>query len=82
MKRTYNLSSETVAAVKRLVEERGAASSQDAFVERAIRELIRQLQDLEDARLWRRAARDEQLQGELKHIETEFRNEDYNAWQQ
>jgi hypothetical protein len=56
IKRTYNLSSDTVAAVKRLVEEEHRAPSQDALVEQAIREYARLLQDAADAALWAQAA--------------------------
>ena len=49
IKRTYNLSQETVAAVKRLAEIEHVAATQDAVVEWAVAELSRQLRDVRDA---------------------------------
>jgi len=51
-KRTYNLSPETVATIKRLAEIQHIAATQDAVVEHAVAELTRQLRDIQDAHLW------------------------------
>ena len=80
-KRTYNLSIEAVAAVKRLVEERHLASSQDALVERAIAELDRWVRDSDDARLWQQAADDVEFQAEAAELDVEFAADDLQAWE-
>ena len=49
IKRTYNLSPETVATVKRLADVEHVAATQDAVVEYAIAEISRQLRDAQDA---------------------------------
>ena len=75
-KRTYNLSSEAVAMVKSLVEDKRAAPSQDALVERAIRLFERQQRDLEDARRWAAAAAEPGFVQEQEQIAAEFLTED------
>ena len=81
IKRTYNLSAETVAAVKRLVEIERVAPTQDAVVERAVAELSRQVRDAHDARQWGEAARDEALQQELLLIDAGLPAADLAAWE-
>jgi hypothetical protein len=71
-KRTYNLSEQTVATVKRLVEELHLARSQDALVEQAIAEYARRARDVEEARLWEQAATDSEFQAEIRELEAEF----------
>ena len=80
MKRTYNISPEAVATVKRLVEERHLAPSQDALVEQAIAELARCVRDADDARLWQQAAYDTEFQAEAQQIDVEFSRDDLQAW--
>jgi hypothetical protein len=62
-KRTYTISTEAVATVKRLLEELRLAPSQDALVEQAIVEFARRARDEEHARLWEQAASDPEFQG-------------------
>jgi hypothetical protein len=80
-KRTYNISPEAIATVKRLVEERHMAPSQDALVEQAIAELARRVRDDDDARLWQQAAGDSEFQVEADLIETAFPADDLEAWE-
>jgi hypothetical protein len=80
-KRTYNISSEAVATVKRLVEERHLAPSQDALVERAIAELARRVCDADDARLWQEAGADAGFQAEADQVDAEFSSDDLRAWE-
>jgi hypothetical protein len=80
-KRTYNISREAVAVVKRLVEERHLAPSQDALVEQAITELARRIRDADDARLWQGAANDADFQAEARQIDAEFGGDDLHAWE-
>jgi hypothetical protein len=80
-KRTYNISTEAVETVKRLVEEQHLASSQDALVEQAINELARRVQDAADARLWQEAAGDGEFQTEALQIDAEFAADDAQAWE-
>jgi hypothetical protein len=79
-KRTYNISTEAVATVKRLVEERHIAPSQDALVEQAIAELARRVRDADDARLWEQAATDLEYQAETGRLDAEFGVDDRHAW--
>jgi signal transduction histidine kinase len=79
-KRTYNISSEAVATVKRLVEELHVAPSQDALVEQAIAELARQVRDAEEARLWEQAAADPEFQAEMRELDEGFAGDDPEVW--
>jgi len=79
-KRTYNLSPNAVATVKRLVEERHIAASQDALVEQAITELARRVRDADDARLWEQAATDPEFQAEMTKLNSEFLQDGRRAW--
>ena len=78
-KRTYNLSAETVALAKRLVEEH-AAPSQDALVEQAIVEFAHRLQDAKEAKQWAQAASDPDFQAESADIDWLYAREDTDAW--
>lgn len=80
-KRTYNLSPEVVATVRRLVEEEHAAPSQDALVERAVRLYERQLRDQEEASSWQRAALDPAFRAEQERIWREFEGDDRLAFE-
>jgi hypothetical protein len=80
-KRTYNISQEAVATVKRLVEERHLAPSQDALVEQAIAELARRVRDADDARLWQEAGADAEFLAEAHQLDAEFTEDDLRAWE-
>lgn len=80
VKRTYKLSADTVATVKRLVEEKHVAASQDALVEDAINEYVGILRDAEEARQWSRAADDPIFQAECDSIDVAFASDDAQAW--
>ena len=79
-KRTDNISSEAVATVRRLVEERHVAPTQDALIERAIGELARRRRDADDARLWQQAAGDLEFIEDARTIDNEFVPDDVRAW--
>lgn len=81
IKRTYNLSPETIATVKRLVEVEHLESTQDALVERAIAELNRLVRDAHDARLWSEAAEDEAFRTELRQIDEDLPPDDLAKWE-
>ena len=81
IKRTYNLSPETVATVKRLAEIDRVAATQDAVVEHAVAELSRQLCDLQDAQRWSEAPGDDGLQQELRQIEADWPSADVAPWE-
>lgn len=68
VKRTYNLAEGTVRAVRELAD-RGYATSQDALVERAVRELAWRIQDEEESRLWEAAGKDPAFIAEMEAIE-------------
>jgi hypothetical protein len=80
VKRTYNLSPDTVATVKRLVEVDHLAPSQDALVEQAISALDRLVRDARDARLWSQAAADPHFLAEIEH--GGFSAEDLARWEE
>jgi hypothetical protein len=80
VKRTYNLSAETVKKIRDLVEKRQVAPSQDALVEMALRDFFRALQDAEEARLWSAAASDPDLLAETALLEAEFKTADLETW--
>lgn len=80
-KRTYNISEEAIETVKRLVEERHLAPSQDALVERAIADYARRVRDDDDARLWETAGSDAQFQSEVEELDVEFAQDDIRAWE-
>jgi hypothetical protein len=79
-KRTYNISADVVTTVKQLIEEQHEAPSQDALVEQAVIELARCLRDVDDARLWQKAAADADFQAEAKALDNEFAADDDEAW--
>ncbi len=81
VKRTYNISADVVALVKRGVEDLHAAPSQDAFVEEAITAYARKLRDARDAQLWRQAADDPDYQAELRALNALFIDDDRDAWE-
>ena len=58
VKRTYNLSAESVRRVRELASEYGVADTQDAVVELAIDQLYRAKRDEEEAVSWAAAAQD------------------------
>jgi hypothetical protein len=81
VKRTYNLSPDTIATVKRLVEVDHVAATQDALVEHAIEELDRIIRDAHEARLWSEMARDAEFQAELVQIDRALPSDDPARWE-
>jgi hypothetical protein len=79
VKRTYNLRPATVATVRELVEAR-VAPTQDALVERAVRDLAREFRDELHSRLWAQAAQDPEFQAEMQEIWDGLAAEDLAAW--
>jgi len=79
VKRTYNLRPETVETVRRLVEA-DVAPTQDALVERAVRDLARAVRDVAHTALWARAGQDPELQAELREIWDGLAADDRAAW--
>src|SRR5437660_1778197 len=77
---TYNLSPEMVATVKELLEKHHVASSQDALVEQAIQEPARRIRDVDEARLWALASRDEEFESESEALADLFAEDDRDAW--
>ncbi len=72
IKRTYNLSPESIEQVRRLVREAGLADSQDGIVELAIERLYREVRDRDEASSWLRAAHDEAFQSEVREIDAAY----------
>lgn len=79
VKRTYNLSAETVASVRELAA-RYVATSQDAVVDLAVERLARDVRDREHAAAWAAAATDPEFTAEQEAIEAEFDAADREAW--
>jgi hypothetical protein len=80
VKRTYNLRPRTVATVKQLAESR-VAPSQDAVVDRAVRDMARRVRDLDHTRQWEEAAQDPSFRAEIRQLWYEFEGEDRAAWE-
>lgn len=80
VRRTYNLSPEVVAAVKRMVDEGKVAPSQDALVERALRRYARLVRDRAHTARWAEASSDPTFRAETEDLLTEFESEDRAAW--
>jgi len=80
VKRTYNLSEATVAAVRELVEKEHVASSQDALVEMALADFFMALRYREEARRFEEARHDPEIASELALLEQEFRSADREIW--
>lgn len=80
-KRTYNISPEAIATVKRLVEQRHLAPSQDALIEQAIADFARRVRDVDDAQLWEVAGADSQFQAEMETLDVEFIRDDLRSWE-
>jgi hypothetical protein len=72
VKRTYNLSPETVRRVRELAEGYGAATSQDGVVELAIERLYRDVVDREESERWSRAADDPDFRQEMSDIDRAY----------
>jgi hypothetical protein len=81
VKRTYNLRPETVDTVRQLVDAR-LAPTQDALVERAVRDLARGFRDEQHTRLWARAGQDPAFQAEMQEIWDGLSADDRRAWDQ
>lgn len=65
--------------VRRLVEAQ-VAPTQDALVERAVRDLARQFRDEVHTRLWAQAGRDPEFQAEMQEIWDGLAADDRLAW--
>jgi len=80
VKRTYNLSPETVRRVREMAEHYRLAASQDGVVELAIDELERRLRDQRDAEAWAAAAIDPAFSAEAGELEAGYRSADRETW--
>jgi hypothetical protein len=79
-KRTYNLSTDIVDTVRRLVEEQGLAPSQDTLVEWALTDFFMAVRHAEEARQFADAATDPEIVAELALLEAEFATADRETW--
>ena len=80
VKRTYNLSEETVKRVREMAERYAVASSQDAVIELAVDELERRLRDDREADAWASAATDRAFVSESRGLEAAYRTADRETW--
>ena len=72
IKRTYNLSPESIEQVRRLAGEAGLADSQDGIVELAIERLYREVRDRDESSIWSRAAHDAAFQSEVRELDAVY----------
>jgi hypothetical protein len=79
MKRAYNLDEAIIRAVAQALKH-GAATSEDAFVEKALKRELRRLRDLHDEAAWAVAANDPEFQREMRELEREFAAADLETW--
>jgi hypothetical protein len=80
VKRTYNLSPETVRRVREMAERYGVAASQDGVVELAVDELERGLREQREADAWAAAAIDPAFTAEAGDLEAGYRSADRETW--
>jgi hypothetical protein len=78
VKRTYNLSTETIRRVRELASEYGVADSQDRVVELAVERFYGQQRATEEAALWAEAADDDAFQREVAFIREAY--DDRDVW--
>ena len=81
-KRTYRLSNESIATVKRLAEVDHVAETQDGVVDRAIQELDRSIRDSREAQLWAKAATDQGFLAEAALIDSSYAPDEKQAWEE
>ena len=72
IKRTYNLSPETLRRVRELSGEYGLAKSQDAVVELAVERLYSAKREAEEAERWAAAARDPAFLAEMQAVASDL----------
>jgi hypothetical protein len=72
IKRTYNLSPESVEQVRRLAGEAGLANSQDGIIELAIERLYREVRNRDEAAAWTSAAHDQAFQSEVRELDAVY----------
>jgi hypothetical protein len=75
LKRTYNLSEETVRRVRELAGKYGTAGTQDAVVEMAVDLLFAEVRDREEASLWAASIQDPGFRSEMAGLASEFGDE-------
>ena len=80
IKRTYNLSAETVHRVRDLAGRVDTAPSQDGVVELAVERLYQDVRDRDEAGLWAAASEDPEFRSEMQAIASEYR--DKESWPQ
>ena len=78
VKRTYNLSAETVRRVRELASDYSVADSQDRVVELAIDRLYGEQRDQEEAARWTAASTDPDFRTEIASIRVVV--DDQDAW--
>jgi hypothetical protein len=74
VKRTYNLSAESIRRVRELASEYGVAETQDAVVELAIDQLYLEKRDAEEAARWTAASQDPDFRREMASVAGEMRD--------
>ncbi len=75
VKRTYNLSPESVRRVRELASDYGVAETQDAVVELAIDQLYLEKRDAEEAAQWAAAAQDPEFSREMATVAETMRDD-------
>ena len=80
IKRTYNLSPETLKTVREMAGRYEAAPSQDAVIELAVDELARRLRESREADVWAAAGNDPEFMAEREALARAYRSADRETW--
>ena len=80
VKRTYNLTPQTVKRVRELAEMYEIAPSQDAVIELAVDELERRVREERESAAWEAAGSDPAFLSEAGELEAAYRGADRETW--
>lgn len=80
VKRTYQLPTATVEAVRDMVEHRKLAATQDALVQMAIEDLAMAARHADEAREFAATQTDRDLREEAEEFERDFVRLDVESW--
>ena len=76
VKRTYNLSAQTIRRVRELADDYGVSATQDGVVEAAVERLYANAREAAEAATWEAAAADPEFKAELAEIAEAFGDRD------
>ena len=76
VKRTYNLSAQTIRRVRELADEYGVSTTQDGVVEAAVERLYANAREASEAARWEAAAADPEFIAEMARVAEAFADRD------